>query len=181
MAKSLTALAVGEPYPGALPDEDAAVFHLDAHGPLFLLALTGPDEREISAFRRGQVEFGLLESGTVLMWLYRFGERMDGDAPFHAALHPPGSRFDWGQVGAIGQLAVLCLLVDRRTTRVKGIRMVSVSRDFTLILREVCQRQEAEGISRADYDAAVSAAFAKWPTLAAEREAARVLEVAGVI
>lgn len=181
MAPNLTALSVGEPYPGAMPSEDAAVFNLDAHGPLFFLALTSPDEREISAFRRGQVEFGLLEAGPVLLWLYRFGERMDGDAPFHAARHPPGTRFDWGQVDAGGQLGVLCLLVDRRTTRVKGIRMVSVSRDFTLILREVCQRQESEGIERADYDAAVSAAFAKWPTLAAERAAARVWEVAGVI
>lgn len=181
MNPTLTALAVGEPYPGALPAEDAAVFHLDAHGPLLLLALTSPDEREISAFRRGQVEFGLLEAGPVLLWLYRFGERMDGDAPFHAALHPPGSRFDWGQVEAAGQLSVLCLLVDRRKGRVEGIRLVSISRDFTMVLREVCQRQEAEGIDRADYDAAVNAAFSRWPTLAAERAAARVWEVAGVI
>lgn len=181
MGPTLTRLSVGETYPGALPAEDAAVFNLDAHGPLFLLAITRPDEREISAFRRGQVEFGLLEAGPVVLWLYRFGERMDGDAPFHAALNPPDSRFDWGQVDVAGQLSVLCLLVDRRTTRVKGIRLVSISRDFTGVLRAVCRRQESEGISRADYDAAVNAAFARWTTLAAERAAARVLEVAGVI
>lgn len=176
-----TTLKLGDPYPGALLAEDSAVFNVDTCGPVFLLAVSRPDNTEIANFSRGRVEFGLIDEGDIVLWLYRFGAYLDGYAPFNAARNPPERRFDWGQMAPFRQLAVQCLLVDRDTKIVRGLRPVSVSVAFTNLLRTICERQEAAQISHWQYHTAVNSALARHQKFEDEISAAKIWEIGGVL
>jgi hypothetical protein len=174
-----TALKLGATYPGVLPAEDSAVFNIDSSGPVFLLAISRPSDTEIANFRRGRPEFGLIDAGDIALWLYRFGASLDGDAPFNAARNQRDRRYDWGQVQPGQQMAIICLLVDRATRIVRGLRLVSVSEVFTRLLRDICQRQEKSPISDAQYHATVDAAFARYQRFEDEINAASIWEIGG--
>ncbi len=170
---------VGNRYFGTLPENDGASFNLDANGPVFLLAITSLSTADVVQFLHGHAEFGLIDEGSIGLWLYRF-YFMSGDAPFNVSLYPPGEGFDWSKLDSEGQpLLVQCILVERSNKKVRAMRMISISAKFSRLLRGLCSRQEQKPIDRGHYDAAVSAAFVKYFEFDKEIQAADIWEKAG--
>ncbi|MFD3422452.1 hypothetical protein [Streptomyces decoyicus] len=77
--QAMTAMVVGEPYPGALtfPMTDASQLLLTPTEGTLLVFLGGLEKSEIDAFRDGKAHFALVHSDHALLLLYRF-DNADG-------------------------------------------------------------------------------------------------------
>ena len=158
---------VGSHFPLALPNiTDGVYFNFDRTGCELIVILESPTHEEISDFKANkQTLFGLYKKGPVLFLLFKFGNQPWCDAPFH--MHIQG-EFK-GQIPkeyAPGSLLGLSVnLVDSRGNRniVKGIRYLTLGREFSRRLVESAQWQIDNPISRYDYENEVLRTYSLYP------------------
>lgn len=160
--------AVGAPFPIPLPANIAngAHFTFERNGCELIVILESPTDEERSDFKAGkQAVFGLYKKGSVLFLLFKFGNQPWGDAPFH--MHIKG-EFQ-GQIPKVyapgSLLSLTVILVDSRGNQniVKGIRSLSLGREFSRRLVESAQWQIDNPISRHDYENEVLRTYSLYP------------------
>jgi len=131
-----------------------------------LLCLSSLTEREVEAVRRGEAEFGLVVSGDVIFFLYRFGEAIRwSDAPYSWHLVPPGER-ELPEPPATAETRALLsvVLVDADRNMVRALRALTFSPDFTRELHGAIREQAGRTWTVAAYDAELRRAYKRWPT-----------------
>ena len=152
------------PYPvGALP-KNGTMFHLDKNRIDLVISMENPTETEIQQFRFGQAAFGLYTAGPVIFFLSRYGSMPWADAPYSANLNPLHLR-GLPEGYAPGKRLVLHLmLIDSNTNRIAALRLTTLSPALCELLAKLIKHQMASPVSLADYDKAITDAYAKHST-----------------
>ena len=149
-------LEAGKPYPGKLPDEDAAVFEFSKEGPELRLFFSGIDDEVVRHVAEDDCYIGLLRSGDIAVVPWKIGERMSGDAQFHVFLYPPETRPTPEIMTPDGRYLLRLFLVDRISGKVRAVRRLNLSPTLSKELTEAIAYQLGNHIGREEYDAQVS-------------------------
>lgn len=171
-------LEVDKPYPGTLPDNDAAVFEFSKEGPELRLFFSGIPDRVAQRVQDDECYLGVLRSGDIAVVPWRIGDVMSGDAQFHVYLYPPETRPTPEILDKALSYVVQIVLVDRATNIVKVTRRVRLSPAMSKMLNEVIAAQHANHIDREAYDAQVSVYQNQYPNVADAINAALIFEQA---
>jgi hypothetical protein len=149
-------LEEGKPYPGTLPDEDAAVFEFSKEGPELRLFFSGITDDIARHVAEEDCYLGLLRSGDIAVVPWKIGDRMSGDAQFHVFLYPPETRPTPEIMTRDGRYLLQLLLVDRGSGTVRVVRRMNLSPALSKELTEAIAYQLGNHIGREEYDAQVS-------------------------
>jgi len=149
-------LQAGQPYPGKLPDEDAAVFEFSKEGPELRLFFSGITDEIAQYVAEADCYLGLLRSRDIAVVPWKIGDRMSGDAQFHVFLYPPETRPTPEILTADGQYRLQLVLVDRSSRTLHVVRWFNLSAAFSKELTEAVAYQLGNHIGREEYDAQVS-------------------------
>ena len=130
-----------------------------------LLFWRAPARDEVNDVRKGEAEFALLVEGDVVWLLYRFGNSVRwSDAPFTIHRVPEAERaLPTVALGAKQRALLHVTLVDAGTGRVKVLRAISLSHEFSIALHEAILAQAATLWDSASYDVQVDAAYERYP------------------
>ncbi|MEN2980846.1 hypothetical protein P7L78_21885 [Tistrella bauzanensis] len=184
----LTRYAVGAPWPHQLAGEGLQMLVTpDADWLSVTLVATarGLTRPEVRALTKGRIRVGIVPSPP-LVHILLMADGIDLDAPYCIGLHQPAS-IDTIRRGAgharswapTRRGALLLAVVDTHDRATRGLRMVSLSRDWWVALADGL---DACGpVTPAGRDAAMGAAYCRWPDVTAMTAAATVVEVAGKI
>lgn len=161
---SLTAFEVGSPFPHPVPPVDGAHYNYDLSGHGLTILLRNPTAQEIEEVKSGDLQFGLVVYGSVIVLLHKMGGSPWSDAPYSWHLVPEESR----QIPPVETLtpetrALLhIVLVDSVTGIIKAQRAVTFTPQFTKSLHTAIRDQSQ--MSNARYDAEVDGLFARYTT-----------------
>lgn len=167
-------LQVGQTWTGDMHHEDGALFEFSKSGPELRLFFSGLPEEAVREAETADCHLGLLRAGDVAVVPWRIGDRMMGDAQFHAFLYPPESRPSDPVLDHGGRMSVRIILIDRGTRQVRAMRSVRLSQWFSQELAEAVSYQLGNHIGREDYDAQVSVYQNQYPDV---REAMRAADI----
>ncbi len=159
---------IGQPAPFPVIDHDGVRYEYlrDIH--MLVLFLTRSKPHEVRAVQSGPVRFALTplrETPPLLFLLFTFpGAIPWADAPFHVKLEPEDRRptLDTLTDETI-RLTPSIILVDRATTIVQALRVVSYSPRFSRALNEIVRHQLDEPFDRDAYDQALARAYQQYP------------------
>lgn len=171
--------AVGEPF-SERQKWDADSFELRYVNDVYLLQLNlaSPSKATIQNFHKGAIHLALYGEQNVTFFCFSLGGVMDwSDQAFSIrllpeedqAVSPPGDYF----------VPISVILVDADTGNVAGMRMVTMSPNFSNVLRQRLQAQKAQPFSRETYFPLVSKIYEAFPTTKHFVKAALVYEKAG--
>ena len=149
-------LEAGKPYPGKLPDEDAAVFEFSKEGPELRLFFSGITDDIVRHVSGADCYLGLLRAGDIAVVPWKIGDRMSGDAQFHVFLYPPETRPTPEILTRDGQYRLQLVLVGRDSGQVHVLRRFNLSPALSKELTETIAFQLGNHIGREAYDAQVS-------------------------
>lgn len=153
---------VGSPFPRPVPPVDAAHYNYDLSGHGLTILLRNPTAQEIEDVKSGDLQFGLVVYGSVIILLHKMGGSPWSDAPYSWHLVPEENR----QIPPVETLtpetrALLhIVLVDSVTGIIKAQRVVTFSPQFTKSLHIAITEQSK--MSNARYDAEVDGLFARY-------------------
>jgi len=143
-------LVVGGLYPN-YPLENGARFSFDENGPRLILSIDRPTEREVFACNNGRIDMALCELNLILYFVFRIADMPWGDAPFSAAIYP-SVTYMWPDLEEGKGMGLSMFLLDTaRRNRIEAIRMMGLSRAFSLFLRQVTLKQLDNPITREEY------------------------------
>jgi hypothetical protein len=157
----LAVFEVGGPFPCPVKPKDAAHYNYDRSGHRLTILLRNPTAQEIEDVKRGDLQFGLVVYGSVIILLHKMGDSPWGDAPYSWHVVPEESR----QIPPVETLtpetrALLhIVLADSLTGIIKAQRAVTFTPQFTKSLHIAIRNQSK--MSNARYDAEVDGLFAR--------------------
>lgn len=131
MNRTVTKLAVGQPYPFPLPSEDGAVAEFfRGSASRLVVAVSDLTRDEIHVLRKGAVYCGILKEGTAIMLLWEFRSKgrpmFQFDTPFDVRLIPRSELELVDKTEDKLRLMVNVEIVDRATGIVRGIRGITM-------------------------------------------------------
>lgn len=168
---------VGERFSPEHDRYDEGVRYVYRHGAHELtLFWNAPTEAEIAGFRSRPVEVGLYVQEPAAFLLYKIENVCEwSDAAFNVHLVPEAERELPAE--APGDRARLRLtLVDAENGIIRAKRIVSLDKVMTQALRHVMTGQAEAPFDRAEYEASVQAAHARFPDSDAMLRAAEFQE-----
>lgn len=160
---------IGAPAPFPMIDHDGARYAYRQDGHMLVLFLTRPKAAEIRAVQSGPVRFALTplrDKPSLLFLLFTFqGAIPWADAPYHVGLEPADRRptLDTLSDEKDRRLTPSILLVDRATTIVHALRVVSFSPRFSRALNELVRHQLDEPFDQHAHDQALARAYQQYP------------------
>jgi hypothetical protein len=161
-------LEVGEPFPLNITQQDGAQYFYREGFHSLALFITRPRQHEVQAVESGEVRFALVPlqgSPSLLFLLYTFPSAFPwSDAPYHIQLEPPELRPTLDTLADDTKRLILSIaLIDRASTIVQALRVVSFSPQFSRALNAVVRRQLDEPFDKAAYDTALAQAYQQYP------------------
>ncbi len=161
-------LEVGKPYRPGVPRLAPGInynFRGGQHELLLILDKLKPSD--IEEVRKGPCEFGALVFERIVFFLYRFGSAIEwSDAPYSIWQLPEDERIAPERPSPESRALLTVILVDADHNRIEALRAVTLSPVVTLTLQGAIAVQLAEKISVRDYQAAIDAAYRRWPSTA---------------
>jgi hypothetical protein len=157
-------LEVGQPYPVHLPESVQYNYRGGQHE--LLMVMGRLTEEEVAAVRSGPCDFGLLVSGPVIFFLYRFGDEIPwSDAPYSLWLVPASERVEPPTEWRPDTRALLTvILVEQESAIVRVLRAVTFSPEFTMAIHgQIWAQATMRWRGRERYDRTISEAYGKWP------------------
>ncbi|NML45907.1 hypothetical protein HHL11_19315 [Ramlibacter sp. G-1-2-2] len=150
----------------------AACFNLNNDGATLTIYTSRPDARVISDFRSGEAKFSLFEYEGVAFFMSNFGANGWLDAPFHAAMNPPGTAGVPDEfVAGKHHLALAVIACDAQSGEQYGARLVTLSKEFSAYLIATAHDQLAVPIGRSEYERVINKAYAAFSASRMAREA----------
>lgn len=155
---------VGERYSPEHERYEEGVRYVYRHGAHELtLFWHAPTEAEVTGFRANPVEVGLYVHGPAAFLLYKIAGVCEwSDAAFNVHLIPEAER-ELPDEPAGERARLRLVLVDAGDGVIRAKRLVSLDKVMTQALRHVMTEQARAPFDRAEYDAAVRAAHARFP------------------
>lgn len=146
------------------PEAGEYNYRQDAHELRLFLANLQPDE--VAAVRRGRAEFALVTRGDLILFCYRFRPAIPwSDAPYSWHLVPADQRTVPAVATPDKRDTLMVVLVEATTGIVQGLRVLSLSPEFTTTLHSAI-RAQAERPWPGDeaYDRQLKALYREYPT-----------------
>lgn len=161
-------IEVGQPFPTALPQQDGALYFYRDRFHALAICITNPRGREVKAVESGEVRFALTPlqgPPSLLFLLYTFPAAFPwSDASYHIQLESADLRPTLDSLSDESKRLILSIvLVDRATTLVRALRVVSFSAQFSRALNAIVRQQLNEPFDRDKYDAALAWAYEQHP------------------
>jgi hypothetical protein len=169
-------LEAGKHYPGTLPAEDGAVFELPKTGPELRLFFLDVPDAMVDCAANDAVRLGVFRHGDIGVVVWRIGDRLRGDAPFHVFMYPPEQRPTDEILSAHHQYSLQLILVDRSSAVLKVVRPLLMSHELSVAINEIIAHQLGSHIERAAYDAQVSIYENRFPDMETLEQAADCFE-----
>jgi len=168
-----TQLTVGEPIALDMPDESMCIVLINGAPVLFFnFTLT---EKNIHAFQVGKSSFGLFAENTLLFFLYKIEGFIDwSDLAFTIHLNKNGHINDDGSY-----LPFHLVLVDSKSSIIKGIRMVTASPAYRSLLAEIIHKQVAERFDTIAYYKHIRSIYETYPEVSSMLKHALIIEEGG--
>lgn len=157
-------LEVGKPYPGRATTQEASWLEYTESGPVLLMAVNRPTEKEIEAVRSGRIEFALYETDSVFWFLYKIrGFGPWSDCPFSIRLYDgKGVKFDWSEEIEDGTgLALQIILIEAGTNIVKVLRLIALPTKFSREFRAMVLAQLERPFDVARYHQEIDKTYAR--------------------
>src|SRR5215207_2429409 len=163
-------LAVGEYYPGTPPYPETGEYNYSSAGHELRLFYQRPSSSQIEDVRHGHAEFGFVAEGSIIFFLYRFGEDIPwSDAPYSCHLVPERDRaLPEADASPKSRALLTTVLVDGHSGIVRAIRSTTFSAEFTSALEDAIREQAATPpwVDSGLYERAIQEAGAQYPTTA---------------
>ncbi len=132
-------LEVGSPFSGTIPSQDQVQFDFLQSGAVCILFYSEPSSNEVQSIKNGLFQAELLELEDIIFMLFRFGTLNWIDCPYTVYLSKP---FQFAELEEGMGFALQIILVDRRTTTIKALRLIGLEHDFSKRLFETIERQK---------------------------------------
>ena len=132
--------------------------------------------KNIDDFQKGACSFGLFTESNSLFFLFKiegFLEWSDLAFTIHLAQDEKIADND-------GYLPFALVLVDSKTSIIKGLRMVTVSPTFRSVLAGILQRQTQDRFDTIAYYKTIGVLYDKYPSAAAMLKKADIVEQGGI-
>lgn len=125
--------------------------------------------KERSDIRRGPAEFAVVVHEPIIFMLYRFGAGAHpsipwSDAPYSIHMVPADQRTTPPDLAASAGVLLQIVLVNAETGLIEALRVVSLSPHLSRHLHAAIQTQAARPFDPDTYDAALAAAYQRYPT-----------------
>ena len=161
-------IAVGKRLPGwSGPKQEGGQFQIDSDGPTLNLYYNRPVQSEISAFRKGAIQVGLVKAGAhTLFFIFSIDGVTAGfsDCSFALGLVHPDSRNIDIRAPDHGWLCKM-LLIDAQTGVVCAMRAATFTPLFSQILDELVleQRSVLDRFAVQLHEQEIIVAHKRWP------------------
>jgi hypothetical protein len=161
-------IEVGQPFPLKMtPDDGSEYFYRDGFHCLALY-ITNPRPHEVKAVESGEVRFALVPlkgPPSLLFLLYTLPSAFPwSDATYHIQLEPPDLRPKLDSLtDEDKRLFISVVLIDRATTLVQALRVVSFSPQFSRALNALVRQQLDEPFDPDAYNATLDLAYQQHP------------------
>jgi hypothetical protein len=157
-------IEVGQPWPGAIPPNEAAIadFFRDGHNTL-LVAMPDMTEQEAEDYTRARAKAALVEAHGLVVLLWKFGEQPWIDTPFDIHRVPAEQRTVPILDKAEQRLAVEVYAIDLSTRLTRGVRYLTLSPALSAALVRAVNRQaSSDPPTAASYSAFYENSTRKW-------------------
>lgn len=131
------------PYPVATREGASAQFLMDGHD---FLQVCMPDitRTEATQIRKGKLKAGLIQDGSLILWVFQFGGELIFDCPFDARLIAP-ERLRLPDITNDRQRFCFDIhLVDTATNTITGLRAMTLPPGLTVRFLAAVQDQLAD-------------------------------------
>lgn len=142
---------------------EAVQFNVRKGVPELIMFFNRPSFAEILAVKKAECEFGILMIEDVIFLLYRFGTDIPwSDQPFSIHLLPEAERAVPVQESDEQRLVMQITLVEANTGKIKALRAVSLSPEFSAELINLIDKQSRMPFDK--YDRNLAEIYQKFPT-----------------
>jgi hypothetical protein len=166
-------LTVGDKFDRDLPDESMSIILMNGSPMLtFNFSLTG---KQVSTFLNGTASFSLFYDRDILFFLFKIDGFLDwSDLAFSIHL-AGGEKVEEGD----GYLPFNLVLIDSKTSIIKGLRIVTVSPYFRSVLSELTQQQTKVPFDIISYYKTIGELYETYPSASDFLKAALIIEKGG--
>jgi hypothetical protein len=156
---------VGKLYnPNQIRWQEAVQFNIRDGQCELLMFFKNPSIYDVMAVKKAVCEFGVLKIENVIFFLYKFGTQIDwSDQPFSIHLVPENERELPELTSENSRLTLQIILTDAGTGKIKALRMVSLSPEFSTALLNLTKEQINEPFDSQTYDRTVDRIYTTYP------------------
>lgn len=162
MTSELGFIKVGEPFSAGVNWQGVDRFELRCvNGGLMLQVLIpNPSDTNISAFLKGQIFVGLYAKGSTVFFLFKIDGLYDwSDQAFSINLNPPDER-EIPPVKEGERQLMSFVLIDSVSGITRGIRVATLSPNYTSLFYRFLRRQLDENLTREQHEENIAAVYA---------------------
>jgi len=152
-------IEIGKQFWDQIPP-NGAEYNVRGNHHMLALTLDGLSPEEINAVQHGTATFGLLEAENIIFLIYKFGDSLQGDAPFHwkAARDASEPVYNSGE-----HILLTIVLVEGTTNTVVALRVSTLSPEFSEKLVAAIRGQMADtDFDEFDYDLDMQSVYAQY-------------------
>ena len=167
-------LIVGEKLDHDMPPEGMSILLMNGAPMLsFNFSVT---EKDIAAFQRGSLSFGLFSENNILFILFKIEDFLDwSDLAFTIHL-AQDEKIEVNE----SYLPFNLVLVESSTNIIKALRMVTVTPAFRSMFARITQQQAQERFDTIDYYNKIGVLYKKYPSAALMLKKAVIVECGGM-
>lgn len=154
---------VGKIIESAIGHAEGPVFDIDDSGAVLVIYFNDPHDEEVNQFKaKEKFEMRLTPFTNVLMLTVKIGNLAWMDMSYNPHLSKSLTKFPIPNEGA--GLALTVMLIDTRSGKVKSIRLMGLSTNFTKKLIGEALDMKARSFSESQYRNDLRSIFAKYTT-----------------
>ncbi|RQR34822.1 hypothetical protein DIE22_16165 [Burkholderia sp. Bp9142] len=145
-------------------DDEGAHFGYVDTGPHLQISMTAPTRDEVRAFRKGRARFVLVEEWPILFFLAKFGDMPWWDAPYSLSILPQELRRMNEEYRPGLRYSLTSVLIDSLSGGQRGVRVCTLSPEFSNALHGALERQRGSTVDRESYDRVIDQAYRRFPS-----------------
>lgn len=153
---------VGKPFEeGVTWYQEETRFEFNESGPVLLVFLKSPTEKEIEAFRAGDVKIGFYEMENIIFLLFKFGGLPWIDAPYSIHL---SAEFQPANIEKGKGYGLQIFLIDAASGILKVIRLIGMGTEWSRRFREAILKQKAAPFDPYEYNKKIERIYLSYST-----------------
>ncbi|MBO5283650.1 MAG: hypothetical protein J6B43_11110 [Lachnospiraceae bacterium] len=159
----MTEYKIGQVVESFIGHDECVKFDLSDAGGTLIVFFQDPAQKEIEQFRAGErFEIRMVDLQNVIMLTMKIGSLNWMDAPYTPHLSPELTRYQLPESGE--GLALTVILVDTATGRIKHMRLLGLSSDFTKKLFGAAMEKKMQPFDKDAYFDSIQEIYAKYQT-----------------
>lgn len=136
-------------------------FDFTQGGPVLIMFLERPTEKEIQQVKSGRLQIGFWYKDDVIFVLFKFGSLNWMDAPYNVHLSEP---FTFEEIVPNSGFGLHVFLVDAATGIIKAMRLIGLGTTFSIQLKKAIEKQKNAAFDESLYDKAIMRVYGNYST-----------------